>query len=147
MNVLLSREVRASWIACMVGTVAMDIVVVIEYFLTGEPLNTSFVLYGALIGAGVGTGFVLHILFGSMLGIVFGIVISKVKALRIDSFNKGLRVGLFAGLITIPLGCIPFAIIVGVPLMQMVSMVTLPHLVWGFTLGAVASYLIKSSIE
>ena len=52
MSVLLSKEIRASWIACMIGTVVMDIVVVIEYYLTGEPLNTSFVLYGALIGAG-----------------------------------------------------------------------------------------------
>ncbi|MHA2391252.1 MAG: hypothetical protein ACXAEX_04725 [Promethearchaeota archaeon] len=141
----MTREIKASWIACMVGTLPMDIVVVLEYILTGIPLNTSFVLYGALIGAGAMTGFVLHIIFGSMLGIIFGFLISRVEALKINSFNQGLKVGISAGLITIPLGCIPFALIVGVPLLQMVKMVTVPHLVWGLVLGAMTSYLIESS--
>jgi hypothetical protein len=142
MGVLLSKEIRASWIACMIGVLVMDIVVVIEYYLTGTPLNTSFVLYGALIGAGVWTGFVLHFLFGSALGVIFGLLVSRVDALRIDSVGKGIWVGVAAGLITIPLGCIPFALIVGVPLFQMISMVTLPHLAWGLVLGYLTGYIL-----
>jgi hypothetical protein len=142
---LFSREVKSSWVACMIGTLVMDIVVVIEYIITGESLNTSFVLYGALVGAGVWTGFVLHILFGSALGIVFGLLISRFDLLRIDSIGRGIWVGLAAGLVTIPLGCIPFALIVGVPLLQMISMVTVPHIVWGLVLGGVTGYLLESS--
>jgi uncharacterized membrane protein YagU involved in acid resistance len=130
----------------MIGTLVMDIVVIIEYIITGEPLNTSFVLYGALIGAGVWIGFVLHVLFGSALGILFGLLISRFDLLRIDSMGKGLWVGLVAGLITIPLGCIPFALIVGVPLLQMISMVTVPHLVWGLALGSLTWRFLDSSI-
>jgi ethanolamine transporter EutH len=122
----------------------MDIVVAFEYFLHGEPLNTSFVLYGALIGAGEVTGFVLHILFATMLGIVFGLSISRVDSLKIDSFKKGIGVGLLAGLVTIPLGCIPFALIVGVPLIQMVRMVIAPHIAWGLVLGGLTGYLLLS---
>jgi uncharacterized membrane protein YagU involved in acid resistance len=146
MSFLLSKEVRSSWIACIIGTIAMDMVVMIEYFLTDTPLNTSFVLYGALIRAGVWAGFVLHFLFGSILGIIFGLLISRFAVLSINSTRKGLKVGLAAGLITIPLGCIPFALIVGVPLLQMISMVTLPHIVWGIVLGALTSVLLDSSI-
>jgi riboflavin transporter FmnP len=62
--------------------------------------------------------------------------------LRIDSVGKGIWVGVAAGLITIPLGCIPFALIVGVPLFQMISMVTLPHLAWGLVLGYLTGYLL-----
>jgi ethanolamine transporter EutH len=122
----------------------MDIVVAFEYYLIGEPLNTSFVLYGALIGAGEVTGFVLHILFATMLGIIFGLSISRVDSLKIDSFKKGIGVGLLAGLVTIPLGCIPFALIVGVPLIQMVRMVIAPHIAWGLVLGGLTGYLLLS---
>jgi len=58
----------------------------------------------------------LHLLLGSVLGIFFGILISRFDAFRIDSMGKGLMVGVMAGLVTIPLGCIPFALVVGVPL-------------------------------
>ena len=76
MGISLSREIRYGWIACLIGTAAMDAVVILENALTGQPLDTSFVLFGRLVGGGVLVGFILHIFFGSALGIVFGIAIS-----------------------------------------------------------------------
>jgi len=77
----------------------------------------------------------LHIFFDSALGIIFGIAISRIDALRIDSTAKGLKVGIAAGLITIPMGCVPFALAVGVPTTTMTPFVTTPHLVWGTVMG------------
>ena len=126
MGFSLSREIRYGWMACLIGTAAMDAVIILENAMTGQPLNTSFVLFGQLVGGGIVVGFILHILFGSALGIVFGVAISRIDALRIDSATKGLKVGIAAGLITIPMGCVPFALAVGVPMTTMIPFVTTP---------------------
>ena len=122
----------------------MDLIVILEFFITGQPLNTSFVLYGQLIGEGAIVGFLLHLLFGSTLGLIFGILISRFDAFHIDSMSKGLKVGVMAGLVTIPLGCIPFALVVGVPLTTMIPFVTMPHLVWGLVMGWFANYFLTT---
>ena len=142
MGITLSREIRYGVAACLVGTFAMDLVVGLEFYATGQPLHTSLMLFGALIGRGVFEGTILHILFGTMLGVVWGAAISRFEALRIDSMGKGLRLGVAAGLITIPMGCVPFALVVGVPLVTMIPMVTLPHLAWGLVMGWGTSYLL-----
>jgi hypothetical protein len=71
----------------------MDLVVILEYFITGQPLNTSFVLFGQLIGGGVMVGIFLHLLFGSILGLLYGALISNFDAFSIDSMSKGLKGG------------------------------------------------------
>lgn len=142
MGISVSREIRYGIISCLLGTVAMDLVALVEYQLTGQPLDTSFVLYGALIGGGVTVGLVLHVLFGAMLGILFGVTVSRFDAFRIDSVRKALWDGVLAGLITIPLGCVPFAVLVGVPLTTMIPFVTAPHLVWGLVMGRLMGYFL-----
>jgi ethanolamine transporter EutH len=144
MGLSITREIRYGLISCLIGTVAMDAVVVLEYSITGQPLDTSFVLFGRLVGGGVMVGVFLHLLFGSMLGILFGILISRFDAFRIDSLGKGLKVGVMAGLVTIPLGCVPFALVVGVPLTTMIPFVAAPHLVWGLVMGWLTSHLLIS---
>lgn len=142
LSLTVSRGIRYGLISCLIGTAAMDITVIIEFFITGQPLDTSFVLYGQLIGEGVMVGFLLHLLFGSILGLMFGILISRFDAFHIDSVRKGLKVGVLAGLVTIPLGCIPFALVVGVPLTTMIPFVTMPHLVWGLVMGWFTNYFL-----
>ena len=107
MGVSFSREMRFGLIGSLVGTVVMDIVLFLEYHLSGQPLTTSFMLFGSLVGGGAGEGVVLHLLFGSVLGLLFGISMSQFDALRINSVGKGLKVGVMAGLATIPLGWCP----------------------------------------
>jgi hypothetical protein len=144
MVMVLSWEIRYSWVSCLVGTAVMDAIVILENSLTGQPLDTSFVLYGRLVGGGVLVGFVLHVLFGSALGILFGVAISRVGTLSINSASKGLKVGVAAGLVTIPMGCVPFAIAVGVPLTTMIPYVTLPHIAWGAVMGWLTHHLLST---
>jgi uncharacterized membrane protein YagU involved in acid resistance len=144
MNLSLSREIKYGLISYLIGTVAMDFVLSLEYYLYGQPLTTSFMLFGSIIGGGTWEGLILHLLFGSMLGLMFGVLISRFDALRIDSNSKGLKVGIAAGLATIPLGCVPFAVVAGVPLTVMLPFGFLPHLVWGLVMGGVANYLLTT---
>ena len=122
----------------------MDALVILENAMTGQPLDTSFVLFSRLVGGGVIVGFILYILFGSALGIIFGTAITRIDALRIDSAAKGLKVGIAAGLITIPMGCVPFAIAVGIPIKTMIPFVTAPHLVWGTVMGWLTNFLLNA---
>lgn len=87
-------------------------------------------------------GMFLHLLFGSVIGLLYGVLITRFDAFRIDSISKGLKVGVMAGLVTIPLGCIPFTLVAGVPLTTMIPFVTMPHLVWGLVMGWLTNYLL-----
>ncbi len=58
------------------------------------------------------------------------------------SLGKGMKMGIMWGLVTIPLGCVPFALVTSVPLTSMTLFVTLPHLTWGSVRGYILSYLI-----
>jgi len=142
MVISVKREIIYSLIGSLVGTVAMDIVLFLEYYLSGQPLTTSFILFGSIIGRGAGEGLVLHFLFGSILGIIFGILISRFDSFNVDSMGKGIKVGVMAGLVTIPLGCIPFAVMASIPLTIMIPFVTIPHLVWGLVIGGISGYFL-----
>ena len=82
------------------------------------------------------------VLFGMGLGILFGLSITRFDALRIDSMCKGMKMGIRWGLVTIPLGCVPFVLVTSVPLTYMIPFVTLLHLTWGSVMGYVSSHLI-----
>jgi len=69
----------------------------------------------------------------------------KVDALGIDSLRKGVLIGVGVGVLTIPFGCEPFALLIGQPVLQVLSFSTIPHLVWGLGLGVVAGYGLRSS--
>ena len=142
MSDYISREVRYGLFSCLLGTAFMDLVLVIQFYLTGQPLDTSLLLYGSIIGGGIVEGVVMHVLFGTGLGILYGLSITRFDSLRIDSMGKGMKIGIMWGLVTIPLGCVPFALVTSVPLTEMIPFVTLPHLTWGSVMGYVSSHLI-----
>lgn len=129
-----------SVIGSMVGTIAMDLVMVGEFLLKGMPADTYLALIGSIVGGGVPLGVVLHLVAGSLLGLFFGAAVLLIDALSVDSIGKGVTLGVLAGIVTIPLGCVPFAIITGVPIATMLSFSTIPHLVWGAVLGVIAGY-------
>jgi hypothetical protein len=143
-TVTLTKGIVIGVIGSLAGTIAMDLVMVGEFSMMGLPADTYLALIGSVMGGGVPLGVVLHLLLGSLLGLAFSAAVLKVGALHIDSVRKGVGLGILAGLVTIPLGCVPFAIITGVPIASMLSFSTIPHLVWGTVLGVVAGYGLRS---
>jgi hypothetical protein len=136
----LSSAIRFGVIGSLAGTIAMDLVMIPESLMIGEPADSYLALIGSVLGGGALLGVAMHLVMGSLLGLIFGVVVHKVDFLRIDTFWKGVWLGILAGLVTIPFGCVPFAVATGVPIPFMVGFSFVPHLVWGAVLGVVAGY-------
>jgi ethanolamine transporter EutH len=97
-------------------------------------------MVGEKLGDGPLLGILVHNLVGVTGGIVFSLLVLTIKVLHIDSRRKGLLLGIAAGAVTIPLGCIPLAIWLGQPILDVIAFSILPHLVWGTTLGWIVGY-------
>ena len=144
---LAHRVIKFGLIGSLAGTVAMDLVMVVESLIIGQPLDGFVALIGSVVGGDALVGVVVHLLMGSLLGFLFGIAIYQVRALNIDSVQKGVWLGVLAGLVTIPTGCVPVAIVTHVPIVEMVSFSFVPHLVWGAVLGVITGKAIHSSLS
>jgi len=141
-----SKAIKFGVIGSLAGTIAMDLVMVVESLIIGEPVDGFVALIGSAVGGGTLVGMVAHLLMGSLLGLLFGVAIHKVRFLNIESVRKGVWLGVLAGLVTIPLGCVPVAIVTHVPIIEMVSFSFVPHLVWGAVLGVIAGYAMPSGL-
>ena len=135
------RKTILSWIlGSLIGTFAMDMVMFGEFYLYRLPLSANYAVIGSVVGRGVLIGLTLHALMGLFLGIVLGLLVAKVDALKIDSPSKSFGLGLAAGIVTIPFGCVPVAIITGTPVWEFLKFSIIPHLAWGTIMGVVASF-------
>ena len=122
------------------GTVLMDIVMVLTFLIAGQPAETFFSMVGEKFGYGSLVGILVHNLVGITGGIVFSLLVLNIKALHIDTMSKGLLLGIAAGAVTIPLGCIPLAIWLDQSILIVIAFSFLPHLVWGTVVGWTVAY-------
>ncbi|MFC2048262.1 hypothetical protein ACFLSK_02385, partial [Chloroflexota bacterium] len=119
--------------------IIMDLVMVIEFLIMRLPLYTYLELIGSVLGGGILLGVVLHILLSLILGLLFVTLVFKVDAFYIKTIKKGFILGVIAGAVTI-VGCVPFAIITGVPIVEILGFSTIPHIVFGAVWGVVVGY-------
>jgi hypothetical protein len=142
-NVTLTRGIGFGVIGSLAGTLVMDLVMVGEFSMMGLPALTYLDLIGSVFGGGIPLGVLVHVLTGSVLGVIFSVPVLTIDALRIDSVRKGLVLGILVGLASIS-ACVPFAILIGEKIATVLSFMTIPHLVWGIVLGVVAGYGLRS---
>jgi hypothetical protein len=124
----------------LVGTVLMDVVMVMTFIIAGQPADLFFSMVGEKLGYGALVGIAVHNLVGLTGGFVFSLLVLNINALRIDSRRKGLLFGIAAGALTIPLGCIPLAIWLNQAILDVIAFSLLPHLVWGTIVGWTVGY-------
>ncbi len=122
-----------------IGTALMDTVIVMTFLASGEPADTFFTAVGEKLGQGAALGIALHNLIGLSVGFIFTLLVLNVRMLKIDTKRKGLVLGVLAGAITIPVGCIPLAIWLGQPILYVVAFSATPHMVYGMALGLVVA--------
>ncbi len=91
-----TRGIVLGIIGGSVGMIAMDLVMVAEFLIKGLPIYTYLELIGSVLGGGVALGAILHLLVGSLLGLIFSAVVLKVDALRINTVRKGVGLGFLA---------------------------------------------------
>jgi len=137
-NILKTATIGA--IGGVIGILSMDIIITIEFIIMKIPITTYLLLMGSVFGGVLFVGVVVHVMIGLIFGPFFVFITDKIETLRITSIKKGAFLGFLYGLISIPLGCIPFAFIVEQPLVKFLSFSSLPHIVWGLVLGIVVGY-------
>jgi hypothetical protein len=135
LNESLLRGVGFGIIGGLVGTILMDMVMMLTFFFAGQPMDAFFSMVGEKLGYGNLAGVVVHNLVGMTGGIVFSLMVLNIVVLRIDSRRKGLLLGIAAGAVTIPLGCVPLALWLNHPIGEVIAFSILPHLVWGTIVG------------
>jgi hypothetical protein len=139
----LARAVTVCTAGSVAGLLVMDLVMVVEFSIADLPALTYLELIGSVFGRGALAGVFAHLALGAVIGIGLGVAVAKIAALRINTLGKGMLVGVLAGAVTIPFGCVPFAVLIGQPVIQVLSFSTIPHLVWGLVLGLVAGITLR----
>jgi hypothetical protein len=134
---------RIGLLGGLIGTIMMDFVLFMEFHLLKIPIYTNYVVIGAAVGGGIFIGFILHFIIGPALGLVFAVTVAWFDSFRIHNYKKGIFMGVLAGIITIPFGCVPTAILSQAPIIQFISISTLPHLIWGSGLGWYFTYRVR----
>ena len=99
----LAKAIGIGVIGSLLGTIAMDLVQVVQFLIMGEPVLTYLNLIGSVLGGGIRLGTVVHILIGATLGVVFIVPVLTIGILHIDTFRKSVVVGTVIGAVSIVL--------------------------------------------
>ena len=134
-----ARGIGVGIIASIVGTIMMDLGMIVQFLVAGQPALTYLVLIGSVFGGGIPVGTLVHIVTTVVLGIIFSVPVLTIDALRVDTVKKGVLLGFLTGVGSIS-ACVPFAFLLHRPIPVILSFMAIPHLIWGIGLGFVAGY-------
>lgn len=95
----LTRGMGWGLIGGLAGTMVMDVLlmgvlwvvrlpIVLCFSLVGDTMAKFFSLLGVELSGGIVTGVVTHYVIGPLVGILFGTILAKVPALRVDTMKK-----------------------------------------------------------
>ena len=138
----------------LVGTLVMDLVLMAALSVAGLPAFTCFSMVGSTvarffsilgieIGSDVPLGMATHYLVGPLIGAIFGVAVSQVNALRVDTWKKGIILAVvYVEVLSQPLlAMTPILLQMTLPeTLQWFSGSFVMHLLWGVVLGLVVSY-------
>ena len=153
-NNTLTKAIVWGLIGGFVGTIIMDLIIIGLFLVAGMPIDliysfigdvaqSFFLRIGMNVAGGIALGAFIHFFLGLVLGALFGVVVTKIRALRLVSLKKGV----WLGILYIELASQP--ILVTAPLLrkmtasdilQWYGLSTVMHLIYGIILGGVLSY-------
>ncbi len=158
-NGTLKKAMVWGLIGGLVGTIIMDLVIVGFFYIVGMPIGLIYSFIGVVTGnffsriginisGGVLLGALVHFFLGLGLGGLFGMIVSKVSALRVDTLKKGVLLGiLYIEIASQPiLVTAPLLVKMTAPeVLQWYGLSTAMHLIYGMILGGVMSYRSRSA--
>ena len=107
----LKREVLYVVAGAIIGAITMILPRTVYEFITGQPYNTSWIIFGHVIGVyssyAATAGFIIHLITAVSIGIVVGIFLYKTNILNISKPINGFIYGVFAGTIIFVVWAIP----------------------------------------
>lgn len=143
-----SRIVGFSVLGGFVGALVMAAIA--SMMLVPTPMGGQLFFVAAAMQMGMGSsaaaaGWMLHLLTGTIVGAIFGVVVAKVSKLGLKSTGRALVLGAVAGAVVwvvffIPLMASMMPSLMGMPTMVGGSFVA--HVVYGLVLGGIASVAI-----
>ncbi len=153
-HVALTRGMVWGFIGGFAGTIVMDLVLIGMLSAAGLPAVISFSTIGdtaagfiALVGihmaGGVPLGAAVHYLLGLVLGAIFGALIARVDALRVNTIKKSVALAvLYIEVLSQPIRATSPIILkmTASETVQWFGVSAVMRLIWGVVLGAVVSY-------
>lgn len=150
----ITRGIKLGLIGGLAGTIIMDLVIVGLFWLVGMPVemiysfigevaDSFFLRIGLDLQGGIPLGAAIHFLLGLGLGAIFGIAVSQISALQVDTVKKGILFGvLYIEIASQPiLLTAPLLVKMTVTdLLQWYSLSLSMHLIYGIVLGRMVSY-------
>ena len=142
-----------------VGTIIMDLVIVGFFMVVGMPIDliysfigdvaqSFFLRIGIDVPGGVPLGALFHFFLGLALGGLFGVIVSQIRALQLESIKKGILLGILyieiasqPILVTAPL----LVKMTSSDILQWYGLSTVMHLIYGIILGGILSYKQKET--
>lgn len=143
-DISLARGIAVGVFASLVGTIIMDLAMVVQFSMMGLPALTYLAMIGSIFGGGVPVGMLVHIVTTVILGVIFSVPVLTVDALRIDTVRKGVVIGFLAGVLSIG-ACVPVSFLMRETVATVLSFMLIPHLVWGTVVGIIAGYGMRST--
>lgn len=160
-NYSLRREVAFVIIGSLVGAMVMHTSLIYDETVGGTAYETTLFVMAQILGSDIlAVGFGLHIGVATCIGMATGIILYKVFGLNFSQIHVGLGYGVVVGLVVLVVFAIPVSSLVIAPAAEELGMVMearglqdsrLPfvnslvsHIVWGASLGVIASLLTRS---
>ena len=155
-----SKGLVLGLIAGLVATIVIDLVMMGYLLVMGQPAEAGFVVIGdttaglfSLLGmdvaGGVLPGVVWHYVIGLALGVIFGAIVTRFDALRLNSMKKGVGLGiLYAEVISVPILVLPPLILkwTASAAAGVFGFYVVMHAIWGTLLGLAVSYGLRSAM-
>ncbi len=149
----LASGIAWGFLGGLAGTLVMDLVLMSAFSALGSPSTTCFSIVGDTVGRlfsikGMGLGrsillgILTHYLVGPLIGAIFGVLVARVAALRVNSLKKSIFLAiLYVEILSQPLlATTPILMKMTVPAtLQWYAGSFVVHMIVGVVLGAVVS--------
>ena len=143
--------IKYGLIAGLMSTIVMDIVMVGIFAVIGTSVGlflsligtTVLTLFGISIVDPLPLGVALHYLIGILTGLLFGIISTRINILSLNTYRKGLLLGILVAQIEGNVLFLLMSVILDMALSEMTMIFGLGfvlHLIWGTGLGVIISY-------
>lgn len=167
----IGRSITFGAIGGFVASLVMLPFMMLSAIMAGMPANTMPTAIGLAFGSNMKeasmVGFTMHMITGTLIGIIFGTITGKIKRLMLTKFSRGIVEGLITGIIAFVVLFIPVSTIMMPPILMklaasmqpnmaqqqtmamlqqkmpmMLGIGIIEHLVYGTVLGAVGTLLV-----